>query len=125
VLDAAALSQAALESAQEKAPEFTPELTEKASLALYIGEALSSVLPITKITTCIGRALDNDIVIEDPRASRYHAQIAIRGGRVYLKDLQSSNGTLVNDEPIEEFVLVNGDLICIGDTELIFNLKST
>jgi pSer/pThr/pTyr-binding forkhead associated (FHA) protein len=80
---------------------------------------------MNKPTIIIGRALDNDIVVEDPRVSRYHAQIAFRNGQFHLRDLKSSNGTEVNGELIEELVLLDGDSISIGDTQLLFNLKST
>ena len=49
----------------------------------------------------IGRELDNDIVLTDPRSSRYHAEIRRAGAILEIKDLESANGTLLNGERIE------------------------
>ena len=48
----------------------------------------------------IGRAYDNDIVVQDAAVSRHHASVGMKGGRVYVKDMQSTNGTAVNGETI-------------------------
>ncbi len=49
----------------------------------------------------VGRELDNDIVLTDPRASRYHAEIRRAGNVLEVKDLTSANGVLINGERIE------------------------
>ena len=68
----------------------------------------------------LGRALDNTVSLDgDTNISRYHAEIEKRGDDYYLVDLNSSNGTTVNDEVIDETVLRNEDLICLGDSTLI------
>ncbi|HKR11900.1 MAG TPA: FHA domain-containing protein [Pyrinomonadaceae bacterium] len=70
--------------------------------------------------TSIGRALDNTIALEeDTNVSRYHAEIEKRGAGFYLIDLSSSNGTTLNDEPIEEALLRDNDVICLGGSTLI------
>lgn len=48
----------------------------------------------------IGRAYDNDIVVQDAAVSRHHACVGLKGGKVYVKDMQSTNGTAVNGETI-------------------------
>lgn len=68
----------------------------------------------------VGRALDNDLIIEDPGISRYHAQLRRRYGRYILQDMGSSSGTLVNGFPIQEIVLRPGDLISLSDAELLY-----
>lgn len=74
-----------------------------------------------KQSVAIGRLPECDIVISDPGASRRHATIAREdGGEYVLTDLGSTNGTLVNDEPVGEHVLSDGDRITIGNTVLEF-----
>jgi general secretion pathway protein E len=63
----------------------------------------------------IGRHPDNDIVVNDDLASRYHCVIEPSHGRGYrVRDLGSRNGTRVNDEKIDEAVLTAGDIIRVG-----------
>ena len=69
----------------------------------------------------IGRSGDADVQIEDRYASGLHARIYSHGGHFYVEDLKSTNGTLLNEEPLGgEAELMEGDLIRIGDTEFRF-----
>ncbi|MCS7284061.1 MAG: DUF3662 domain-containing protein [Anaerolineae bacterium] len=68
----------------------------------------------------IGRALDNDIILEDPRVSRHHAQLRRRFGRYVLYDLGSSGGTTVNGFPVQECVLRPGDVISFAGLEAVY-----
>lgn len=68
----------------------------------------------------IGRALDNDLILEDRRISRYHAQLRRRYGRYILQDLGSRGGTTVNGFPVQEIVLRPGDLISLSGADLIY-----
>jgi len=68
----------------------------------------------------IGRALDNDVIIEDPRVSRHHAQFRRRYGRYVLYDLGSSGGTTINDYPVEECVLHSGDVVSLAGVQVIY-----
>ncbi|MGH0034585.1 MAG: FHA domain-containing protein [Myxococcota bacterium] len=68
----------------------------------------------------IGGLPDNDVVIGSPAVSRYHAQIVVRGGKVEIEDLNSSNGTFVNGTPIRTAEIRAGDKIRIGDVELVY-----
>ena len=67
----------------------------------------------------IGRARDNDLVLNDTRASRHHARLQARSGSLVLTDLDSTNGTLVNGGRVSEVVLGDGDRIEIGDSILV------
>jgi pSer/pThr/pTyr-binding forkhead associated (FHA) protein len=69
-----------------------------------------------------GRSKENTVQIQDLMASRIHAQIEIHQNDQYVfVDLDSRNGTLINDEPIiKPHLLKNGDRICIGNTVLVF-----
>jgi pSer/pThr/pTyr-binding forkhead associated (FHA) protein len=69
----------------------------------------------------IGRASDNKLALDDDsNVSRYHAEIENRGGEFWLVELGSSNGTTVNDTPLEtEILLRDGDVILLGGTSEI------
>jgi pSer/pThr/pTyr-binding forkhead associated (FHA) protein len=74
--------------------------------------------------TAIGRASDNHIIIEDPFASTHHAVIFWRDRQWWLEDLESHNGTRLNDDVMTEpSVLTSGDVIYIGETELKFDKR--
>jgi hypothetical protein len=76
---------------------------------------------LLQATISVGRALDNDIIIEDPRVSRHHAQLRRRYGRYVLYDLGSSGGTRINGYPIEECVLHAGDVISFAGTQVVYS----
>ena len=74
--------------------------------------------------TAIGRSNDNHVVIEDPFASTHHAIIVWRDSRWWIEDLESHNGTHLNEEIMDEArVLTSGDVIRIGETELTFEMR--
>ena len=68
----------------------------------------------------LGRETDNDIVIADMGASRYHATIARGRDCWVITDQNSTNGTLVNGREITSAPLRDGDTITIGTTEYVF-----
>lgn len=68
----------------------------------------------------IGRGNENDVVLDSDSVSRRHARIEMRGASYYLSDMNSTNGTYVNDDPVQEQRLGRGDQIKIGDTILKF-----
>lgn len=68
----------------------------------------------------LGRRFDNDIVVDDTRVSRAHAQLRLRFGRYVVYDLGSTGGTFVNGIKVEECVLRAGDVISLGGIPLIY-----
>jgi len=69
----------------------------------------------------VGRASENDIVLQDTDASRQHALLYRTAQGFYVKDLGTSNGTLVNDVAIREPVLLeNKHVVTIGELQLTF-----
>lgn len=80
----------------------------------------SEVFPLTKPILNIGRKLDNHIVIHDPRVSRNHAQIRLMEGQFVILDLNSTGGTLVNDQTITKSVLYSGDSISLAGVMVKF-----
>lgn len=95
-----------------------------ASLAWTDASGNSVVLPVQKELVTLGRALDNDVVLEDERVSRYHAEIRRTSGRFYVRDLQSSNGTWLNGKCIQESLLRANDEVSLGRAVLRFSSVS-
>ena len=71
----------------------------------------------------LGRSADADITFMDRYASGLHARVYPRGGRYYVEDMNSTNGTLLNDAPvIGEVEIQDGSSLVIGDTSFRFQL---
>jgi len=70
--------------------------------------------------TRLGRALDNDIVINHSSVSRHHASIEAVNGAFELRDLQSQNGTYVSDERVTQRPIADGDVIRLGQAPFTF-----
>ena len=68
----------------------------------------------------IGRALDNDIVIPDVLASRYHAYLTPTSIGTEIRDKHTINGTFVNGTRVGSAVLTDGDVVTIGNVDLVF-----
>lgn len=69
-----------------------------------------------------GRTADNGLVIRDRGASRRHLEIVAKEGRYFWEDLNTTNGTIVNDEPMLQGELKNGDRIRVGQTVYLFKI---
>jgi hypothetical protein len=70
----------------------------------------------------VGRAADNDVILDDPQVSRHHCQLKLQHGAYGFVDLQSRNGSTVNGQPVAEIALADGDRIRIGSTTIQFRL---
>jgi hypothetical protein len=72
----------------------------------------------------IGRSKDSDVQIDDRYASGIHARVFERGGRTFVEDMNSTNGTLLNGATlVGEAELIDGDTVQIGDT--VFRLEAS
>jgi len=72
----------------------------------------------------LGRTADNDVVVKDQAASRSHARVFEKGGRYFVEDLGSANGTRLNKGVVKQAKeLKDGDSIIIGDTVFTFELN--
>ena len=91
---------------------------KKYSLAVLQGKASGQIFQIHKVKTVLGRA-DSDIVLDDPEASRQHATLEILGSRVVVTDLNSTNGTFVQGERIQNAELENHNEFRIGEHVLM------
>ncbi len=78
------------------------------------------VHPLNEPVVNIGRRLENQLVIDDPRVSRNHAQLRAIKGRFVLFDLNSTGGTFVNGQRTSQTVLYPGDVISLAGVALIF-----
>ncbi|MCZ7457275.1 FHA domain-containing protein [Streptomyces sp. WMMC940] len=110
----------AREAAARREPEVRPAETPPPPAAT--GAAATStfrqpttVRPLPTRTVRIGRAADNDIVIDDLIVSRRHAELrAHLDGRYEIVDLDSHNGTYLNGQPVTEAGISEGDTVGIG-----------
>ncbi len=94
-----------------------------AKLTFESGPFAGRIVAVPNQMVTFGRAPDNDIVVGDPATSGRHGRIEVRGGAFWISDLGSTNGTLVNGEPVIERQLNHGDLIAIGQNTIRFSLE--
>ncbi len=71
---------------------------------------------LTTEPMAMGRGSENTIVLENDSVSRRHCRIEKRGRLYFVQDLNSTNGTYVNDELITDYQLRRGDQVKVGDT---------
>ena len=84
----------------------------------------TNVFPLDQAVTNIGRRLDNQLVIDDPRISRYHAQIRYVRNHFLIFDLNSTGGTFVNGQRTTQSVLYPGDVISLAGLPIVFGQDS-
>ncbi len=72
------------------------------------------VFPVaTDRRTLIGRAKDCDIMIAGTHLSRHHAELSVVGNHLRIRDLESANGTFLNEQPVEDALAHSGDRLRI------------
>jgi hypothetical protein len=76
---------------------------------------------LTKPVTVLGRALDADVVLDDPGVSRRHAEVHLIDGRARVIDLGSTNGTFVDGERVHAQDLTDGSTITVGRSRMTFH----
>jgi pSer/pThr/pTyr-binding forkhead associated (FHA) protein len=79
----------------------------------FEGSTLKEV-PLGTQPVTIGRSPDNDIPIDNLAVSSYHARVYVEAGSLVVEDLNSLNGSFLNDIRIERAMLKDGDAILIG-----------
>lgn len=119
--DTQRIDRAALREAAREGATLSPQA---ARLVITSGVLAGATFCIDKPMLLIGRAMDNDVVIEEPRVSRYHAEIRLRGDCFYLRDLKSTNGTRLNGEAVTERQLNDGDRLSLAGVDLVFLIGS-
>lgn len=97
-----------------------PAVTEQPAVLVLIypeGPGIGTLFQLERARTFIGRGSDCDIVLEEDSVSRRHARIELRPDSITVTDLESTNGTYVNERQVMGTqVLANGDLVQIGNT---------
>ena len=97
----------------------------QASVVVLKGYAEGMEYLIDRTSAVIGRDEHAQIRLRDPLVSREHAAIVFRGGAFVLKDLDSTNGTLMNGVSVKQADLRHGDTFRLGDTVLQFVLADS
>jgi pSer/pThr/pTyr-binding forkhead associated (FHA) protein len=85
-----------------------------AKLSLMFEQKIVKEIPVGNRPIGIGRSPDNDIPVDNLAVSNYHARVYFEAGKLVVEDLDSLNGTFVNDMRIERATLHDGDNIHIG-----------
>jgi FHA domain len=88
-------------------------------LVLKFESATLKEVPLGTRPVTIGRAPDNDIQIDNLAVSNYHARVYVEAGSLVVEDLNSLNGSFLNDIRVERAMLKDGDTILIGKHHIL------
>jgi pSer/pThr/pTyr-binding forkhead associated (FHA) protein len=91
------------------------EIPERAFLVVN-----GTVFPLDKPVIKVGRNLENDLVLNHPTVSRFHAEIRYEEHQFILVDKNSSSGTFLNNKKITQFQLFAGDIILFAKVPVMF-----
>jgi pSer/pThr/pTyr-binding forkhead associated (FHA) protein len=83
------------------------------------------VVPLDETEIFIGRAGEENVVIDHPSISRRHARVAREGAGARITDLDSSNGVFVDGRKVREAALKDGALVTLGDIRMIFKMMGS
>jgi pSer/pThr/pTyr-binding forkhead associated (FHA) protein len=89
------------------------------------GPQKGSSQELTKALVVLGRSSDCDIVINDPKCSRRHAQVEVTPNGFEIQILSESNAMKINGRETQSTTIKDGDIITIGDTDIRFNTTNT
>jgi transcriptional regulator with GAF, ATPase, and Fis domain len=95
----------------------------KPNLTFIAGPSNGTVFELTEDEIYIGRDLSNQLTINDKSVSRRHCLLKREKGQFKIADLESHNGTFINETPAKEHALKHGDRIRIGDSLFLFLLR--
>jgi pSer/pThr/pTyr-binding forkhead associated (FHA) protein len=91
-----------------------------AKLIIKLNDAVIDQIPVRQGDMAIGRQRDSEIVLENLAVSGRHATIFTVGEDSFIQDLNSTNGTFINNRRIAKAHLKNGDIITVGKHSLIY-----
>src|SRR5688572_26890531 len=98
----------------------------KVSLVVSQGVHQGKVIPIPASEFLIGREEGCQLRPSSPAISKKHCAIINRGGKIFVKDFGSTNGTFVNDEPITgEVEVKKDDKVRVGPLEFVLKVQQT
>ena len=104
-----------------------PAKWDRPTLTIRGGPNSGYALQVTSAHTTLGRHAENDVVFDDPLASRRHAAIIETESGFLIRDLDSTNGTYLNDGRVggDDRTLKNGDVINLGQgsVSVVFNMS--
>ena len=103
---------------KEKMLNKTDEEQQKLYMECVVVEGPQSGEDFNVTPPCVIGRKGSNITIKDPKVSRRHARIKELGRKIIIEDLDSTNGTFVNNERIIVRELHSGDLIAVGDTKI-------
>ena len=89
-------------------------------LIVKFESAVIKEVPVANTIVTVGRKSDNDIVIDHPAVSGHHCRVLLQGDTYFVEDLNSTNGTMVNDKKIIKAGIHNQDKINIAKHVLLF-----
>jgi len=118
------------EDLEKTLPADPPTSHERRPALIFMrGEQLAAPIPLERDEVILGRALEADVRVNDARASRLHARICAEhdadtnAPRYRITDLGSTNGTLLNGQPVVvDTLLQHGDKLTIGEHLIRFDL---
>lgn len=99
-------------------------LKKRVRLVVAVGPSRGQVVEITTPQYLIGRDVRCQLGLNDDTVSRLHAMIELRGGRIWLRDLKSSHGTILNERTLkgDESELIDGDQVQIGFFQFVIQV---
>ncbi|MCT2155167.1 DUF3662 and FHA domain-containing protein [Corynebacterium sanguinis] len=105
-------------SNQEDAMSEPTAATGEPTVSLLLQDGSSRTYLVRQGSNILGRSNDADFRLPDTGVSRQHAEITWDGQVAVLVDLESTNGTTVNDEPVDNWMLADGDVITVGHSHI-------
>jgi len=100
----------------------TVQRVRRLDAELILGDG--TVVPLPEHAV-LGRHPDCEIVVHDSQVSRRHAELRLVSGRHMLLDLSSSNGTWVDDQPVLQHLLTDGDTFRVGDQLIGYRTRTS
>ncbi len=94
------------------------DVDQQLTVNLLLQDGSSRTYLVREGSNVIGRSNDADFRLPDTGVSRQHAEVTWDGRDAILVDLRSTNGTTVNDTPVENWLLADGDVITIGHSHI-------
>lgn len=91
-------------------------------LEILDGDQAGTIVELRGSKLRIGRRPDNDLVMRDEKCSGHHAEVVVEDGRHVLRDLGSTNGTMIDDRRITEIALTAGDVFQLGRVRVAFRV---
>ncbi|EFK55277.1 DUF3662 and FHA domain-containing protein [Corynebacterium genitalium ATCC 33030] len=117
--DAILADRAPRKADDQEAPMFQPQPAPNGpAVTLLLLDGSSRTYQVHEGSNILGRSNDADFRLPDTGVSRQHAEVIWDGQTAFLVDLQSTNGTTVNDQLVENWELADGDVITVGHSSI-------